>query len=317
MFVTPIVPLMTDENGNRFYMKREDLLPYSFGGNKARIGMAYLRDLKAGGYDRLIAYGNARSNLCRVLCNLCAGEGIPVTLISPADDDGERLDTFNSTMCGFFGAEIVPCTKTNVAETVDAVMASSLAAGEKPYYIYGNRLGQGREEIPAGAYYDVYAEILSQEKELGVTFDVIALAAGTGMTLGGLAAGRAESAEKRKLLGLSIARDSVNAAAHTLRYANACLESRGSNLRVTSGDLTIRDEWRECYGVYSEAVRQEIRDMLRLYGIPLDGTYTGKAWHALREAAGELHGQSILFIHTGGSPLFFDAVAGGILSGEA
>ena len=67
---TPIQFLWEDEQGNRVYVKREDLLPYSFGGNKARIGLEYLADMERQGKDHLIAYGNARSNLCRVLSNL-------------------------------------------------------------------------------------------------------------------------------------------------------------------------------------------------------------------------------------------------------
>ena len=39
---TPIQFLWEDEQGNRLYVKREDLLPYSFGGNKVRIGLEYL-----------------------------------------------------------------------------------------------------------------------------------------------------------------------------------------------------------------------------------------------------------------------------------
>lgn len=316
MLATPIVYLFTDSQNNRFYIKREDLLPYSFGGNKVRIALAYLRDMKAGGYTRMVAYGNARSNLCRVLSNLCAGEGIPLTLVSPADDDGSRTATFNDRMCRFFGAEIVPCTKQNVAETVTAVLEKSTAAGEKPYYIYGNCYGKGREEVPAGAYVPVYEQILQQEESLGVQFDTIALATGTGMTLGGLLAGRALSAEKRDVLGFSVARDTQNAVTHTAAYANACLTATGSPLQVSDEEIHICDRYRQQYGMYDDAVAADIREMLQNYGIPLDGTYTGKAWHALKQEARCWHNQTILFLHTGGAPLFFDAVSAGILNGD-
>ena len=52
---TPIQFLWEDEQGNRVYVKREDLLPYSFGGNKARIGLEYLADMERQGKDHLIA----------------------------------------------------------------------------------------------------------------------------------------------------------------------------------------------------------------------------------------------------------------------
>lgn len=310
---TPIHFLLEDENGNRFYLKREDFLPFSFGGNKARIAVAYLKDFHANGADRMIAYGNTRSNLCRVLANLCAGGGVPLTVISPADDSGERAETFNARMCGLFGAEIVPCLKTNVAETVDGVFAACAARGEKPYYIYGNRLGKGREEIPAGAYLPVYGEILAQERELGLRFDMISLALGTGMTLGGLLAGKTLSTEKRDLLGISIARDGASALAHTLQYADACLSTRGSELRAAAEDVTVCDAFRRSYGEYDRAVEEELLNMMRRHGVPMDGTYTGKAWHGLKTLAEGWKGRSVLFLHTGGTPLFFDALAEGRL----
>ena len=128
---TPLYPLFEDERGNRFLIKREDMLPYSFGGNKVRIGLEYLKDMKAKGCDHMVAYGNARSNLCRVLSNLCAGENTPITILSPADDDGQRREAYNEKLCRSFGAQVVPCLKTGVAESVDAVMESIRQKGEK------------------------------------------------------------------------------------------------------------------------------------------------------------------------------------------
>ena len=52
-----------------------------------------------------------------------------------------------------------------------------------------------------------------------------------------------------------------------------------------------------------------IRQMMRQYGVPMDGTYVGKAYAGLREIAKreEWQNKKVLFIHTGGTPLFFDA----------
>ena len=43
-------------------------------------------------------------------------------------------------------------------------------------------------------------------------------------------------------------------------------------------------------------------------GIPLDTTYTGKGYWGMKEyiKENEITGKNILFIHTGGTPLFFD-----------
>ena len=44
------------------------------------------------------------------------------------------------------------------------------------------------------------------------------------------------------------------------------------------------------------------------HGIPLDSTYTGKAYAGMRAYLNKqgIRGKNILFIHTGGTPLFFD-----------
>ena len=75
MIHTPIQKLEFPNDRNvRLYCKREDLLPFSLGGNKVRIGRAFFQDMQEKNKDCMIIYGNSRSNLCRVLANLCCAE---------------------------------------------------------------------------------------------------------------------------------------------------------------------------------------------------------------------------------------------------
>ena len=298
---TPLQMLDTDANGNTFFLKREDLLPFSFGGNKVRIGLKYMQDMHEKGCNHMVAYGNARSNLCRVLSNLCAGSGVPITILSPADDDGQRREAYNEKLCRAFGAQVVPCLKTGVAESVDAVMEEIRQKGETPYYIYGNRYGKGNERVPTAAYVPVYDEIRHQGN-----FDVMALACGTGMTLAGLLCGKKLRGGTERILGISTARDAENARAYTLAYANAWLDE---NDALSAENVEICDDFRRVYGDYGEDVENTIRQMMRTWGVPMDGTYVGKAYAGLREIARREGWQNkkVLFIHTGGTPLFFDA----------
>ena len=79
---TPLYELFRDEaSGNRIFIKREDLLPFSLGGNKVRIAEAFFEDMRQKGCDVLVGYGNVRSNLCRVLANRCFHEHIPCYII--------------------------------------------------------------------------------------------------------------------------------------------------------------------------------------------------------------------------------------------
>jgi D-cysteine desulfhydrase len=314
---TPLYLHETTAGGNTIYIKREDLLPFSFGGNKARIGLCYLRHMQASGCDHMLAYGNARSNLCRVLSNLCAASGYKLTILSPADDDGQQRPSMNAALCRQLGAEIIPCLKTGVAEAVDAAMQHIREQGGKPYYIYGDRTGQGNRATPVYAYADQYAPLMEQCKALfGSLPDAVCLAAGTGMTLAGLLCGQSVydhgGAALPKLIGLSVARDREAAHAHTAGYIRAFAEEQPAMADAEAAIRRIRidDRCRGTYGAPDEAVTETMREQFRRHGLPLDATYTGKAYHAMLHMLAEEEGKRIVFLHTGGTPLFFDAVMG-------
>lgn len=254
----------------------------------------------------MIGYGNARSNLCRVLSNLASSKNIECHIISPADDDGSRVETFNSLIVKQSGAQIHFCNKNNVAESVEQVLNECEENGLSPYYIYGNKFGKGNESIPVRAYVKVYNEILNQSKNLGVKFDYIFLATGTGMTQAGLIAGRQLNKGAEKIIGISVARKSEQEIEVIKNFCQVYFESE--NLSFDVGQLDVLDEYL-CggYGKYNDSIADLINEMLVNYGIPLDPTYTGKAYYGMLETIKKenLSG-NILFLHTGGTPLFFD-----------
>ena len=62
------------------------------------------------------------------------------------------------------------------------------------------------------------------------------------------------------------------------------------------------------YGKANKNVIRIIKDTLIKYGIPLDTTYTGKAFYGMKEylSKNDIKNKNVLFIHTGGTPLFFN-----------
>ena len=62
---TPVYLL--EKNENRLYIKREDLLPFSFGGNKARKAALFLQDIKKKNADYIVTYGSGSSNHAELL----------------------------------------------------------------------------------------------------------------------------------------------------------------------------------------------------------------------------------------------------------
>ena len=66
-------------------------------------------------------------------------------------------------------------------------------------------------------------------------------------------------------------------------------------------------------GGYGESSLDEIKMIQKIMaqeGIPMDATYVGKAYYGMCCYIEEhgIKGKKILFIHTGGTPLFFDSL---------
>lgn len=295
-------------NDNNVYIKRDDLLGESFGGNKYRIACEFFEDMKDKNKDLIIAYGNSRSNLCRVISHLAYKNKIPCYIVSPSDDNGDRIDTFNSFLVKQTDAHYVFCSKNDVTDTVDKLITGLTSKGYNPYYINGDKYGKGNEKVPVGAYYKVIDEIIEQEKTMNMAFDYIFFASGTGMTQSGLIAGNINHNKKYKIVGISIARNLNNQIFKLNTFLNQYFNTCDNDY---SNDIVFDDNYL-CggYGQYNDEITKEIINMYKENGIPMDPTYTGKAFVGMKNYLVEnnIENKNILFIHTGGTPLFFDFI---------
>jgi D-cysteine desulfhydrase len=309
-FRTPLQLLKFNDGQNTYFIKRDDLLPFSFGGNKVRIAHKYFEDMDKKGFNCIIAYGNSRSNLCRIIANMSKTKGLPCFVISPADESGERLETNNSIIVKAMGAQIIPCIKADVAATVARTMDKCRSHGLNPYYIYGDIYGKGNEKVAVQAYVEAYQEIKEQELALGVHFDYIFLACGTGTTLAGLICGQLNSNDGRNIIGISVARDKKHALSVVSDYIYNYFDDNTNAKPKNSNILIVDDFLSGGYGNYCDGIIQTIKDVLSTDGIALDTTYTGKAFYGMKQYIRnkQIHGKNILFIHTGGTPLFFDNI---------
>ena len=302
---TPISSLQFPELNTVIDVKRDDLLPFSFGGNKVRIALEFLRDMHEKGKNCLIGYGNPRSNLSRAIANFCASTGVPCKLIAPSEEHGGFIETANSRLVASFGTEVHRCEKNAVAPAVDAVMEQCRAEGLEPYYIYGDRFGRGNEATPVRAYAKAYREIA------GKGYDYIFLATGTGMTQSGLLAGSVECGGKERIIGISVARSREKAEAVIAASLEAYFAEQGTTFEAHDRICVFDDRLCGEYGLYDAEIETTIDLCFRRYGLPLDPTYTGKAFSGMLDyiRRNELQKQKILFLHTGGTPLFFDYLA--------
>ncbi len=80
---TCIQELSDSYKDNRFFMKRDDSIPFSFGGNKARKAAEFYREIKQIDTDVIMTYGSNSSNHCRIIANMAAAMWIDGHIISP------------------------------------------------------------------------------------------------------------------------------------------------------------------------------------------------------------------------------------------
>ena len=295
MWDTPIQQI--EDN---IYIKRDDLIPYSFGGNKARKGFLFFKEIDKGGYDCVVTYGSSHSNHCRVISNMAAERKMPCYLIGPE----EVFEvTYNSRFMKLFGAEIITVPVSQVHDTIEQKLAELRNEGKKPYFIPGG----GHGNIGTAAYVQCYEEIKKYEEENNMFFDYIFFASGTGTTQAGLVCGQIKHNDDRKIIGISIARKNPYGKKVVLdsirEYMPAMLDDELQKKTVFL-DKYIGDG----YGRDSEEIEEIIKSCMLKYGIPMDSTYTAKAFLGMKKYIEEenIWNKNILFIHTGGTPLFFD-----------
>ena len=287
---------------NRLYIKREDLIPFSFGGNKARKAQLFFQEIESGDYDCVVTYGSGSSNHCRVVANECCRRGVGCYIIAPQE---ASEPTFNRQMMELFGAEITIVPVSEVHDTIEGKLAELKAAGKKPYFIEGG----GHGNIGTEAYVQCYVEIKEFEKEQGIHFDYIFFASGTGTTHAGLVCGKLLYKDDRQIIGISIARKNPRGRDVVIQSIRDYLGENADEESIQSATVFI-DEYTTGYGKGDRRVVETIEAVLKTYGIPLDATYTGKAFMGMTEYIEQntIEDKNILFIHTGGTPLFFDAL---------
>lgn len=301
--LTPIQKLQDNFNGNSYFIKREDLMGFSFGGNKARKAALFFEDIKLKKADCVVTYGSKSSNHCRIISNIAASKKIPCYIISPNKNSKE---TYNNKLIQIFGAKVIECEIEQVSETISRTLQQLKEKGLNPYFIQGG----GHGNIGTQAYVNVYQEIKKYEKENGIFFDYIFHASGTGTTQAGLVCGKVIQQDSREIIGISISRKNPSGEKVVLDSVNDYLKINGFE-PIGNSEINFVDDFIvDGYGTYNKQIIKTIKDVLTNEGIPLDATYTGKAFWGMKQFIKKhnITEKNILFIHTGGTPLFFDTL---------
>jgi 1-aminocyclopropane-1-carboxylate deaminase/D-cysteine desulfhydrase-like pyridoxal-dependent ACC family enzyme len=290
-------------------VKRDDLFPEYYGGNKARKIVYILEDAAKRGSNALVTAGSSVSNHARVCALAAARLGWKCAIIVHPDDFGaDPALNPNLEIIRLTGASLSTAELSEVPAAMDAQMARLRAEGYNPYYVWGG----GHCVQGSLAYYQAVRELKAQvEEQCAAPPNFIVVASGTGSTHAGIHLGCFRFLNGCTVIGVSIARQQARATPiveQSVRELAAHLdqadpETTAVNVRADFMGRGYRDRVPE--------VDALIPELLELEGLPLDPVYTGKAFFGLVCMArrGDIAvGSRVVYWHTGGLVNLFSSL---------
>jgi D-cysteine desulfhydrase family pyridoxal phosphate-dependent enzyme len=305
----------------RIFVKRDDLTGLAGGGNKARKLEFLVGDARRAGATTLITTGAVQSNHARMTAGAACIAGLGAELVLTAQTAAPE-DEGNLLLDRLFGARVhfVPAVDPMLAvgldeETVRDVETAVRARGGTPYVI---PVG-GSSAIGALGYVAGTLELCTELDRLGVAPTRLYFASGSRGTQAGLTLGTHLCPGSFALHGIAVSAgepEKVERARRVARQAAALLGIDDSVL--TRPFVTDQGFIGEGYGRPTAEGLEAMLLLARTEALVLDPTYTAKAMAALVRHVRE--GQvgpeeSVVFLHTGGSPAIFARAAVAALRG--
>ena len=283
--------------GPRLLIKRDDAIPFGFGGNKVRKLALVAARAQAEGADTLITAGGVQSNHARATAAAAAKLGMrAVLVVNGAAPD--RL-TGNALLDELLGAEVVYVGSRDERAPMILQTAERLRAeGRRPFAIpIGASTPLGALGLTLGL-----AELMDQIPAP----DVIVHSTSSGGTQAGLVAGCRLLGLRTRVIGIS-ADDAPGALTSQIRAIISGIAdlldidplalARGTAIEVD--DRFVGDG----YGIPTDDSCEAIELAARTEAIFLDPTYTAKAMAGLIAYVRQQkfkENQNVVFWHTGG-----------------
>lgn len=280
----------------RLLVKRDDAIPFAFGGNKVRKLEMVLADAQSQRADTVITVGGVHSNHARVTAAAAARLGLSCLLVI----NGERPihPAGNARLHELAGATIqyVPDRARRVP-AMERAVERLRKEGRHPYPI---PLGASNS-LGALGYVRAVGEIVSQ----GLVPDAIVVASSSGGTLAGLLAGIELHALATRVIAVSADDLAADIAAEVRRILDGMAPLLGLDVPPATGaEIVVDDSFvGDGYGIPTAASREALELTARTEGLFLDPTYTAKAMARLIAGTRRAEfrpDETVLFWHTGG-----------------
>lgn len=295
--------------GPKIWIKRDDQLGLTPGGNKTRKLEFLVAEALANGCDTLVTCGAPQSNHCRITLSAAIKEGLKCRFVIEERVPGsyDEKNSGNNFLFQLMGVEaitVVPggsdmgAEMTKVAETLKA-------EGRKGYVIPGG----GSNALGGLGYVACAQELQQQLLEQDLHLDRIVLGSGSSGTHGGMVAGFLANSIEIPIVGVGVSRDPEDQAPLVQREAQAVCDLLELDTVVPKHKVQcVGGYWQPKYSLPNAAMIEAVQLLARTEGILLDPVYTGKIMAGMIGMIrnGSIRqNERILFLHTGGAPSLF------------
>lgn len=295
--------------GPQIWIKRDDQLGLTPGGNKTRKLEFLVADALAKGADTLVTCGAPQSNHCRITLSAAVKEGLKCRFVIEERVPGsyDEHGSGNHFLFRLMGVEDITLVPggSDMAAAMQEVALELEAEGRKGYVVPGG----GSNALGGLGYVACTQELQQQLFEQDLQIDRVVVGSGSSGTHGGMVAGFLGNHLDIALTGVGVSRDPEDQAPLVRREAQAVCDLLELGITVPEERVhCVGGYWQPKYSVPNDAMIEAVRLMARTEGVLLDPVYTGKIVAGLigmvRDGTIGSH-ENVLFLHTGGMPSLF------------
>lgn len=295
--------------GPRIFVKRDDCTGLATGGNKTRKLEFSMGEAVQQGADTVITVGAIQSNHVRQTAAAACKLGMKCEVLLE-HRVGQPSETYtrsgNVFLDKIFGANL---REYPAGTDFDAAMVETAnkvrQQGGVPYLVPGG----ASNPVGALGYVNCGIEMLDQFKQQELSVDHIVTATGSAGTHAGLAVGLRASDSQLPILGIG-----VNAPQDVQEQRVYELAVETAEKIAAPGCVMRDDIVADCnyigagYGEPTDAMNEAVLMLARFEGLLFDPVYSGKALAGMIDYIRSRRftkGQTIVFLHTGGSAGLF------------
>lgn len=301
--------------GPQIWLKRDDQLGLTQGGNKTRKLEFLIADALAQGADALVTAGGVQSNHCRLTLSAARREGLDCHLVLEEDlgADGKPVPgeaggnpaqpTGNFLLFDLLGADSVEVhpNGSDLLARANELAAELKAQGKTPYVI---PVG-GSNVTGALGYVDCAQELLTQFAEAGLDVSTIVTPSGSAGMQAGLITGLHSESSQIPVVGVNVSRTQQEQEPKIVGLVDDVASFLELPPVPRDRSVGMGDYVGAGYALPTTEMVEAVRLFAKTEGVLLDPVYTGKAAAGLIDLIrqGRFGAEdTVVFIHSGGVP---------------